>query len=63
MYVNQQDGIIRQNLATWLEAAATHPGQPLEMRGLVRDMNASTSQQVFVGECSGGQIWRWVPGR
>lgn len=49
MYVQQQDGIIRQHLAGWMEGQAAAPG-PREVRNLVRDMNANTSQRVFVGE-------------
>lgn len=31
------------------------PGQPMEVRDMVRDMNCATSQRVFIGECSGFQ--------
>jgi hypothetical protein len=26
------------------------PGQPMEVRDMVRDMNCATSQRVFIGE-------------
>eukprot|EP00879_Flechtneria_rotunda_P008606 GHRR01009018.1.p1 GENE.GHRR01009018.1~~GHRR01009018.1.p1 ORF type:complete len:552 (+),score=155.86 GHRR01009018.1:234-1889(+) len=48
MYVQQQDGIIRQHIAAWMEAQEANPG-PVEVRDMVRDMNANTSQRVFVG--------------
>lgn len=55
MYVQQQDGIIRQHLAAWLEVQAAGGGAAMEVRNLVRDMNANTSQRVFIGE--GQQCW------
>ena len=44
LYVEVQDGIIRQHLAQWLAA----PGER-EVRDDCRDMNQMTSQEVFVG--------------
>lgn len=41
-YVVQQDGIIRDHIAGWMEVAADKG--PLELRPFIRDMNACTSQ-------------------
>eukprot|EP00887_Chlorella_sp_A99_P004786 scaffold4.g4786.t1 len=43
-YVELQDVIIQQHIAEWLQL----PGE-FEIRSFVRDMNAQTSQDVFVG--------------
>lgn len=44
VYVAKQDQIIRQHIREWMEI----PG-PIEIRPFIRDMNAYTSQEVFVG--------------
>lgn len=49
MYVQQQDKVIREHIAAWMEQQEACPG-PVEVRDMVRDMNAATSQRVFVGE-------------
>ncbi|GIL60159.1 hypothetical protein Vafri_14781 [Volvox africanus] len=44
LYVLKQDAIIRQNFDEWMSMSG-----PLEVRPLIRDLNAFTSQMVFVG--------------
>lgn len=44
VYVLKQDGIIRDHFAQWMQI----PG-PREIRPFIRDLNAWTSQEVFVG--------------
>ncbi|KAI8471151.1 MAG: cytochrome P450, C-22 desaturase [Monoraphidium minutum] len=46
-YIRQQDTIIRQHVAEWIQVAGK--GSPTEMRQLVWAMNAETSQSVFLG--------------
>lgn len=48
IYVQKQDVIIREHLEEWMKSP-----EPRELRLAVRDMNAETSQEVFVGECAG----------
>lgn len=48
MYVQQQDGIIRSHISSWLDAYESDP-TPCEVRDMVRDMNCATSQKVFIG--------------
>uniref|UniRef100_A0A383WDD1 sterol 22-desaturase n=1 Tax=Tetradesmus obliquus TaxID=3088 RepID=A0A383WDD1_TETOB len=49
MYVEQQDRVIREWLDKWMTAQDAQPGQPMEVRDMVRDMNCATSQRVFIG--------------
>eukprot|EP00877_Chromochloris_zofingiensis_P010637 jgi/Chrzof1/5827/Cz16g17100.t1 len=44
IYVQKQDVIIREHLEEWMKSP-----EPRELRLAVRDMNAETSQEVFVG--------------
>lgn len=45
-YVAIQDKVVRRHLDKWLRE---HEGKEVEIRDLIRDMNTSTSQDVFVG--------------
>ncbi|GFR45001.1 hypothetical protein Agub_g6311 [Astrephomene gubernaculifera] len=44
LYVLKQDALIRKHFEDWLSM----PG-PVEVRPLIRDLNANTSQEVFMG--------------
>ena len=46
IYIQLQDGIIRRNMAAWLDA---FEGTEVEIRDSIRNMNQQTSQEVFVG--------------
>eukprot|EP00878_Enallax_costatus_P046918 GHUV01057238.1.p1 GENE.GHUV01057238.1~~GHUV01057238.1.p1 ORF type:complete len:364 (+),score=84.22 GHUV01057238.1:301-1392(+) len=48
MYVQQQDAVIREHCAIWMEKQQQVQA-PMEMRELIRDMNCATSQRVFIG--------------
>lgn len=55
VYVTKQDQVICNHVRQWLasqgaDAQGGKAGLPCEMRTLVRDMNAMTSQEVFAGE-------------
>lgn len=54
-YVELQDGVIRRHLQEWLGEFA---GQEQEIRPLIRDMNAATSQEVFAGPYLGDAATR-----
>lgn len=58
VYIARQDQVICEHLRRWLaeqgaEVTGTRAGLPTEMRVLIRDMNAWTSQEVFAGERAG----------
>ncbi len=55
-YVQKQDVVIRDHLREWMEQGAG----PRERRMDVRDMNAYTSQEVFVGWWLGRSLHRLV---
>eukprot|EP01024_Parvocaulis_polyphysoides_P017857 TRINITY_DN17878_c0_g1_i1.p1 TRINITY_DN17878_c0_g1~~TRINITY_DN17878_c0_g1_i1.p1 ORF type:complete len:358 (+),score=38.48 TRINITY_DN17878_c0_g1_i1:220-1293(+) len=46
-YVQIQDRMIWKHLRQWMQDY--EPGKPREMRTLIREMNAETSQEVFAG--------------